>query len=132
MIPVVFINCSAAPFLLYIMQLLKLYETRTRDTLRNVTGCRVYLAETGKHGPPVIRCSAILLPAVVVRDRATWRRMRRKTLVPTCSAYDWNAKTSVKYLYRITDVQPVPEPFQLPVDAVRHGRVWAEYMEVSA
>jgi len=126
MIPVVFINCRAVPFLLYIMQKLKVYETRNRDTLKNLTERRVYLAETG-NGTPMVRCSAVLLPAITVRSRSEWSKLRRETLVPACSKYDWNSKTTAKYLYRITDIKPVPVPFPLPADSVRHGRIWAEY-----
>ena len=131
MIPVVFINCRTAPFLVYIMQKLKIYETRTRNTLWLFENQRVYLAETG-HGAPVIRCSAIIRSAVPVRSRSVWCSLRRQHMVPTCGKYDWTSSTTVKYLYKLDDVRPVPVPFPLPADAVRHGRVWAEYQnEVS-
>lgn len=126
MIPVVFINCRIAPFLVCIMQGLKLYETRTRNTLWLFENQRVYLAETGR-GVPVIRCSAIIRAAVPVRSRSTWDALRPVTRVPAFSKYDWTPSTTVKYLYKLDNVRPVPVPFPLPADAVRHGRVWAEY-----
>jgi len=35
-------------------------------------------------------------------------------------------ETRSKWLYKLTDVKPVPAPVH-PVDGIRHGRVWMEY-----
>lgn len=124
MIPIVYINCSAAPFISDIIGGKKVYETRSRDTLRVFIGRRVLLAETGKHGRPVVRCSAVIDNAITC-DRGAFQRLRHLHRVPRGSAYDWKPETKKKVLYRLVDVQPVT-PFPAP-EGVRHGRVWMEY-----
>ena len=124
MLPFIFINCAAAPFIDDIIDGRKTYETRTRDTLRQFVGRRVLLAETG-NGRPVVRCSAVITCAVPVDDRATWRKMRRSTRVPSGSRYDWQPGTRRKWLYGLSGVVAC-WPFVAP-EGVRHGRVWMEY-----
>ena len=124
MIPVVFINCSLFPFLAWILSGRKVYETRTRDTLRALVCCRVLLAETGRGGRPVVRCSCVIDHSITC-DRGAFRALRRLHMVPARSAYDWQPSTRKKVLYRLIDVQPV-SPFPVP-EGVRHGRVWMEY-----
>ena len=125
MIPIVFINCSRFPFIAWIMQHLKLYETRTRNTLGSLIGQRVYLAETGK-GHPVIRCSAVISSVIECRSQWAWIHWYRHcSKIKPGSQYDWKPETKVKWLYELTDVQEVA-PFTPPKD-VRHGRVWMEY-----
>ena len=125
MIPVVFINCSLFPFIAWIISGRKVYETRTRDMLRSLVGQRVFLAETGRHGRPVVRCSCVIDHSITC-DRAGFRALRHLHLVPARSAYDWKTSTKKKVLYRLTDVQPVA-PFT-PPEGIRHGRVWMEYI----
>ena len=63
MIPVLFINCSGEPFVDWIIDGLKQFETRTRNTLKTLLswalGRRILIAETG-HGRPLVRCSAVI------------------------------------------------------------------------
>lgn len=125
MIPVVFVNCSRFPFLALIMAGLKLYETRTRNTLRALTGQRVYLALTGKGRRPLVLCSAIIQPAIIAPDRKTWGKYRKAAQIRRGSIYDWQPGTRKKYLYKLDDVQPI-EPFT-PPEGARHGRIWMEY-----
>ena len=131
MTPVIFINCSREPFVNWIMDGLKQYETRTRNTLKSLLtwalGERVLIAETG-HGAPVVRCSAVIDRYVAVYTREQWEEYLQYTWVPVGSEYDWKPDTKVKYLYHLTDVKPV-DPFELPKSCRRHGRVWAEYRE---
>ena len=124
MIPVVFINCSRFPFLAWILALSKLYETRTRNTLRALVGQRVYLAMTGK-GKPVVLCSVVIGDPVVIRSRKAFAAFRKACRIARGSQYDWKRETKVKYLYPLLDVRPVA-PF-VPPEGVRHGRVWMEY-----
>ena len=127
MTPIVFINCSSAPFMDDIITGRKVYETRSRDMLRGLVGRRVYLAETGK-GKPVIRCSAKITRALRVILPDAWEQFRSATCVPVGTAYDWKPDTYCKWLYELDHVQPVPSPFT-PPEGVRHGRVWMEYNE---
>ena len=127
MMPVVFINCSRFPFVDWILDGSEVYETRTRNTLVSLVGKRVYLAESGK-GRPLVKCSAVLVQARPVTDRATWESVIRKPAkIEPGSMYDWKPETRVKYPYKLVDVQPVT-PFH-PQEGVRHGRVWMEVAE---
>lgn len=125
MMPVLFINCDAVPFLDRIISLRKPWETRTRNTLRALVGHRVLLAETGRGHRPVVRCSAVVGEPLVIRSRAEWKQYRSACCVPAKSRYDWQSGTKVKYLYPLTGVVAC-HPFTPPED-VRHGRVWMEY-----
>lgn len=129
MIPVIFINCRTYPFLQWIMDREKRYETRTKNTMKTLMetylGKRILLAETG-NGDPVIRCSAVIDEVIEVRSRSEWEHYRSETMVVSGSEYDWKPETKVKWLYRLSDVQPV-NPFPLPRSCYRHGRIWAEY-----
>ena len=125
MYDVVFINCSRFPFIDWICSRQKLYETRSRDTLRALVGRRVYLAETGTGPRSVVRCSAVIDHAITC-DAGAFRRLRPLHRVPAGSDFDWKPWTRKKVLYRLTDVRPVPVPFH-PAEGVRHGRVWMEY-----
>lgn len=124
MIPVVFINCTSAPFLDDIIAGHKTIETRARDTLRQFAGCRVLLAETG-NGRPVVRASAVLRSGRPVYSRAVWDSLRLRHMVPVGNRYDWTPDTKVKYCYDLLDVRPC-DPFT-PPEGVRHGYVWMEY-----
>lgn len=124
MIPAIFINCSRFPFIDWIMKRQKIYETRNRNTLRQLVGQRVYLVETGKNWN-VIRCSAVIRCAKKVKHRGTWNLLRDSHCVPEESVYDWNSDTKCKWLYLLEDVHPVPIPFT-PPEGTRHGLVWME------
>lgn len=125
MLPVVYINCSVAPFVSDIMRRLKIYETRSRDMLGSLVGQRVLIAETGTGPRSVVRCSAVIDHAITC-DAGAFRRLRPLHQVPAGSDYDWKPCTRKKVLYRLVDVRPVPVPFH-PAEGVRHGRVWMEY-----
>lgn len=123
-LPVVFINCRLFPFIAWIISGLKVYETRSRDTLHALVGRRVYLAETGHGRRPVVRCS-VLIDHSITCDRGTFQVLRCLHRVPSESVYDWQPWTRKKVLYRLVDVQPC-DPFPAP-EGRRHGRVWMDY-----
>lgn len=126
MTPVIFINCSAAPFIDDIISGRKVYETRSRNMLHDLVGRRVLLAETG-HGRPVIRCSAKITHSFRVLLPEVWDHFRPVTRIPGGSAYDWTPSTTGKWLYELDNVRPVPA--FTPPEGPRHGRVWMEYTE---
>lgn len=126
MLPIVFINCDCAPYVSEIMRKDKTVETRSGNTLRRIAGRRVLIAETHKNRPPVVRCSARIKPGFPVRSREQFDLLRDVSRVPVCSPHDWKESTTVKWIYELTDVCPVPVPF-IPAEGVRHGRVWMEY-----
>ena len=133
MTPVIFINCSTAPFIDLIMNRMKQYETRTKNTMKSLMkwalGTRILLAETG-NGSPVVRCSAVIDQVIAVYTAEKWEQYRPFTQIEKGSRYDWKPETKVKYLYHLSDVKPLA-PFNLPDTTIRHGRVWAEYEERS-
>lgn len=129
MIPVVFINCDTIPFLDLIMNLDKLIETRTRNTLRALVGQRVYLAETHHGKRPVIRCMCVIGDAAVARSREAWETCRPSACIPAGSKYDWQENTRAKWVYWLENVRPVI-PFT-PPEGRRHGRVWMEYDRIN-
>ena len=122
MIPVIFINCKHYPFVKWIEEGTKKYETRNRNTLYRFIGERVLIAETG-HGKPVVKCSAVISQAIELFTEDAWRKHVTALDVPLFSEYDWQPGTRKKVLYKLTDVQPVT-PFT--PDGRRHGRVWME------
>lgn len=128
MIPAIFINCSRHPFIQKIMSLDKLYETRTRNTMKKLMesylGERILLVETG-NGDPIVRCSAVIDHVIAVYTKSDWEKYLPYTMTAGTD-YDWKPDTKVKWLYHLSDVQPV-EPFALPDSCCRHGLVWAEY-----
>lgn len=127
MVPGIFINCSAAPYIDYILDGSKVYETRSRNTLSRFIGKRVYLVQTGK-GKPVVRCSCVIRSSFSVEKRLHWDVLHHATMVEPGSPHDWKPETRRKWLYWLTDVQPVSVP--VPASAVRHGRIWIEIEEV--
>lgn len=120
---ILFINCRLYPFIDWIISGLKLYETRNRNTLKNLIGKRVYIAETGKHKRPIVRCTAII-DHVIKTDMEAFDSLRKQTMINPGSAFDWTKETKQKYLYRLTDIVQI-EPFTIPDNAIYHGRVYA-------
>lgn len=125
---VVFVNCDSAPFVDRMIDLSKLIETRTRDTLRSVMNQRVFIAETHRGRRPVVRCSLIFGGSITAYSREAWETVRGAACIPAGSRYDWqDGKTKKKVCYFIEGVRAC-EPFT-PPEGVRHGYV---YMECNA
>lgn len=125
MIPVVWINCRSVPYVEKIMNLSKIYETRSVNSLRSLVGKRVLICETGK-GKSMVRCSARIVNAFPVRSAYEWDMFREYTCVPVGSEYDWQPDTKVKWLYELDSILIESVPFH-PAEGKRHGRVWMEY-----
>ena len=123
---IVYINCALFPFIDLIIKGLKLYETRNRNTLKNLIGKTVYLAETGKGKRPVIRCSCVITECLTITDIKQYNRMRKYTRVKKRSLYDFiPGQTKKKVLYKFENVQAC-KPFPIPENVVRHGYTWCE------
>lgn len=121
----IYVNrCGRCRYVDKITSLEKPFETRGKNTLAPLIGARVYIIETGrKHSQ--IRCSAVIKSVSRCRSRSAWDRIRSLTCVPEGSRYDWTDSTTCKYIYHLTDVQPVSAPFPFSV-SVSHGRSWCE------
>ena len=125
MIPVLYINCSSFPFVDEIITGNKIFETRSRDSLRSLVGKRVMICQTGT-GKSLTRCSARIVNAFSVSSFHEWDMFRDYTLVPSYDPYDWKPDTKTKWLYELSNVIIEPVPFH-PAPGFRHGRVWMEY-----
>ena len=121
---IVYINCSLFPFVDWIIQGLKVYETRNKNTLKNLVGKTVYIAQTGKR-KTVIRCKCNITGSVFVTDKPTYNRYRKQTMIIPGSHFDWNSKTKQKVLYKLENDQSV-NPYPVPGNVVKHGRIYYE------
>ena len=124
MIPVIFINCQAEPYVDMIMKGKKIYAARPRNVLWSAFkyGTRFLIAETG-NGKPLVRCSATIDSVHTIYTEKAWNRYRNLHTIPAGSKFDWKPDTKKKVLYHLTNVLPV-EPF-IP-EGKRHGRTWME------
>jgi hypothetical protein len=95
---VLFINCKLFPFISWIVAGLKLYETRNRNTLKNIIGKRIYIAETGKNRRPIIRCLASICNPIVINSIKNFNRYRSQTKIKKGSCFDFIPGRK-KYLY---------------------------------
>ena len=120
---IVYINCKLFPFVDLIIALQKVFETRNRNTLKKLIGKTVYIAETGKHKKPLVRCSCIIGNPLVITDKKTYNQYRKQTKVKKGSVYDF-IPGKKKYLYPLCDVKEI-EPFPIPENIVRYGRTYA-------
>lgn len=118
----IFINCSRCAFIAWILSGVKLYETRSRNVLRNLVGRRVFLIETGR-GRPMVTGSAIISGVSVVRFDDVKMRSRAKI---TGTEYDIPLD-GAKYFYRLRDVRKLKKPFPLPDQRENHGRSWTAW-----
>lgn len=121
---IVFINSKLFPFVQWIIAGLKLYETRNRNTLKNLIGKTVYLAETGKGKRPIVKCSCVIQDPIIVESKREYNKLRKQTMVKPGSVYDFSNTTKRKYLYKLDNVKPC-KPFAMPDNAVYHGRIYA-------
>lgn len=124
---VLFINCKLFPFINWIIAGLKVYETRNKNMLSGLIGKRVYIAETGKHKKPLIRCMATITEHIVIDSVSVYETLRSDTMIVPGSDFDWKQNTKHKHLYRLENVVPVPA-FEIPDGGIRHGRTYIEYL----
>lgn len=98
-------------------------ETRTRNMLRLLVGKRVAVVQTGRGKVPTIIGHVTIMDNQ--RKSGSWLDENRdKTLIIKGSKYDNGG--AAKWCYFLKDAERC-DPFQLPADAVRHGRSWCEF-----
>lgn len=119
----VFINeCGPLRYASRIADGEKLIETRTRDMLKALVGERVAIVRTGRGASQVIGYVRIVSKVFV------WRRFFQTLyplhLVPAGSQFDCTG--AGKWCYMLEGAEAC-EPYPVPADAVRHGRVWCEW-----
>ncbi len=124
-LPVVYINCRRYPFCDSILYGTKKYETRTKNTLRLLVGKTCLFCETG-NGKPRTRFYACIDSVVKVTSKEQFEKYRNDCDILPGSDFDWNDKTTVKYLYHLSDIVGEDEyEIEIPSE-LRHGRTWAE------
>lgn len=123
---IVYINCKLFPFIVWIILGLKTMETRNKNTLKQLIGETVYLAETGKHKKPIVYCSCIISKPIIVQDKKTYNKYRKQTHIIKGSCFDFTKGTKQKVLYPLLNVQPVKIPFQIPENIIRKNRTFCE------
>ena len=128
----IFINEDEYPFAHWIVQGDKTIETRTRNTLKRLLKKRVAIISTSrKHKPTIIGYATIYnwdrIPDFI------WEEARKYTLIPKGSKYDTLVPIRSKYAtitgkwgYILTNPEEC-DPYELPSNAIRHGRSYAEF-----
>lgn len=120
----IFVNENGkVPYAQAIVQGYKPIETRSRNMLKQLVGERVAIIRTKRGKKPTI---------VGYADITRWEfcpctlfeMYRDLTLIPPGSAYD--IKGRGKYFYHMENAEEC-EPYELPQNAVRHGRSYAEF-----
>ena len=124
----IFVNGDGVPYARAIAGGYKPIETRSRDMLRPLIGQRVDVIETGRHHRPRIVGRVTITGAEFI-PAELFDSYRELTLIPPGSRYDCHGRG--KWFYSLADAEACA-PRELPADAIRHGRSWAEYREVPA
>ena len=101
----------------------KTIETRSKNMLKDLVGCRVAVVRTSRHGKPmVIGYTTIYLSSFCEAKR--FDRFFNQHFVNSESMFAPHGKG--KWFYFLKDSEPCT-PFPLPDSAVRHGRSWCEF-----
>lgn len=98
-------------------------ETRSRNMLRALEGERVAIIRTKRNKKPTIIGYADLVRWEFC-PWSLWGGTYADTLIPPGSKYDISGRG--KYLYYFENPQEC-EPYELPDNAIRHGRSYAEF-----
>lgn len=123
----VFVNSASFPYAALIAAGVKTIETRTRNVLKALNGQRVAIIETGK-GPARIVAYVDIVNYAFCNSQL-YEMYRDCTRIPAGDKFDKFGKRdgiSGKWCYFLDNVQAC-DPYELPADAVRHGRSWCEF-----
>ena len=111
------------PYAVLLAAGLKNEETRTRNTLKGLAYETVAIAETGNGRPTVV--GYVMFGAGQKMYYKAFRDHFQYHLVPRFSKYDCKPD-GFKWVYTVLSCQEC-EPYPVPENAVRHGRVWCEW-----
>lgn len=118
----IYINCRRYPFVTWILDGWKPYETRTERALHPLIGQRVFLIETGR-GKSMIIGSATIASAQLVFYSDVLKRQQAQILG---TDYDILPK-SYKWFYRMKDTEWLPKPIPAPETRKNHGRSYCTW-----
>lgn len=117
----VYINCKKYPFIDWILDGRKFYETRNTNTLGRLVGKRVALVQTGLK-EPVVRAMATIKFAKAVSYK---EELARRLACIYGTEYDVRPN-DYKFFYKLSDITPVI-PYKVPENRVNHGRAYTEW-----
>lgn len=100
----------------------KTIETRNKNMLKNLVGERVAVIRTGKGKPMVI--GYVDITACSFCNEEDFPKYFYQHWVLYMSKY--YVKTKGKYFYHLANAEKCI-PYQLPENAIRHGRSWCEF-----
>lgn len=120
----VYINSKEVPYASMIVDGIKFIETRTKRTLHKLIGEEVAVIETGKGKPRVVGYVTILCAHFCWKE--LWdKHYRDLAHIPKGSKFD-NCDDG-KWCYVLRRERKLDRPYQVPLNAIRHGRVWCEF-----
>ena len=106
----------------------KTIETRNRNMLRHLVGERVAVIRTQRDQNPLV-LGYITIESSSFCKADDFHRYDNQHCVPVGSRHDCqNGKG--KWFYHVTDAETC-QPYPLPHSAVRHGRSWAEWDDIT-
>ena len=120
----IFVNqIGGVPYALAIVMGYKPIETRSRNMLRKCVGHRVAIIQTRRGRSPLVIGYATISSASF--QTGAWLDANRElTLIPAGSLYDNQGRG--KWCYQMENPEAC-QPYDLPSNAVRHGRSWCEF-----
>ena len=110
------------PYAEWIVSGAKTLETRNRNTLKSLVGECVAIVRTSRNKATVI--GYVWIDKATYCNGESFDRYRNRTLIPIGSKYD--NKGNGKWFYHLSDAFRC-EPYEVPQNAVKHGRVWLEW-----
>lgn len=119
-----FINCDGPDYAGAIVKRLKTIETRNRNMLRELVGEWVAVVKTKRGHKPMVIGTVFVVSAQPIEKYEAFEFYREWTLIPRGSKFDFNGTR--KWFYFLACGEPC-EPYELPANAVRHGRSWCEF-----
>lgn len=120
----IFVNENGkVPYARAIVQGYKPIETRSRNMLKQLVGERVAIIRTKRGKKPTIVGYARIKEAVF-HAKEQMDYIRNLTLIPVGSKYDSTSRG--KWCYVMAEAEEC-EPYELPQNAVRHGRSYTEF-----
>ena len=125
----IFVNEDERPFATWIVDGSKTIETRTRDMLGRLLFLRVAIIRTKRGARPTVVGYATIQAKrhLLDNDRDHWlwyNTFRVLARIDYESKYAFLGKG--KWLYYMTNAEAC-EPYELPSNAIRHGRAYAEF-----
>lgn len=125
----IFVNSDGCiPYADAIVSGIKPIETRNKDVLWRLDGERVAVVRTRRNKMPTV-VGYVTINGRMFCEAKYFESYRSVTLIPKGSRYDCHGKG--KWFYYLENPQRCA-PYPLPKDAVRHGRSYCEFAEVTA